>query len=557
VDNTMNTNVLMFNLSLNTRETTDFHVTPISTTMEYTQYKGTITIPEEPSGTVVSISVVTTTTPRSFSVTAQGKETFYFLTSISTSLDSLDPNKSAFVNFLDARNDLVNLHGTHVDAWSNIWQSRIEISGDFRLSQVVNASQYYILNSVRQDWPYSLSPGSLASNGYNGHVFWDCETWMYPALLLTHPDIANGGLLQYRFDRMKGAAKKALSYNRGYSGLMFPWESAFTGEEVCPSSAPTGELEQHISGDIVFAFRQYYYLTKDLVWLENVYPLIAGVARFWSSRVVYDAIRDQYLIDGVIPPDEYAVNVNNSVYTNVVASISLDFAVFCGKLLNRATPAIWTTIGSKLRIPLNTTLMLHPEYDNYKGETIKQADVILLGFPLMYSMATVLRKNDLVYYQERTDRQGPAMTYAMETIAWLELGNMDEASKVWDEAWANAHDPFMVWTETPTGGTVNFITGAGGFLQAVLFGYGGIRLSKDMITFSPQLPPLVKAIQFGQINYLNNKLRISFDDKTVSVTKTNPEGQSLSLKTSLGDTFSLIQNKTATFPRGPFSVSSQ
>ena len=27
----------------------------------------------------------------------------------------------------------------------------------------------------------------LSGLGYNGHVFWDTELWMYPALLVMHP----------------------------------------------------------------------------------------------------------------------------------------------------------------------------------------------------------------------------------------------------------------------------------------------------------------------------------------------------------------------------------
>jgi len=215
---------------------------------------------------------------------------------------------------------------------------------------------------------------------------------MYPGLLLTRPSLVKGGLLQYRLNNQKGAAQKALSYNDGYQGLMFPWESAFTGEEVCPSWAPTGQLEQHISGDISFAFQQYWDVTKDVSWLKSVYPLIYGIAQFWASRVTYNPKLDDYEILGVIPPDEYAVNVDNSVYTNVVASYSLNFAVNCGKLLNASTPVDWTTISSKMKIPIDKTNNVHLEYDTYTGQTIKQADVILLGYPLQYQMTQDMRK---------------------------------------------------------------------------------------------------------------------------------------------------------------------
>lgn len=93
---------------------------------------------------------------------------------------------------------------------------------------------------------------------------------MYPPVLLTNPEIAQGGILQYRINHVEGARQKAKSYvNASYEGIMFPWESAYSGDETCPTWAPTGELEQHITGDVAFAFRQYFQLTNDTQWLQN------------------------------------------------------------------------------------------------------------------------------------------------------------------------------------------------------------------------------------------------------------------------------------------------
>lgn len=92
---------------------------------------------------------------------------------------------------------------------------------------------------------------------------------MYPALLLWQPKIAQS-LLQYRINNVKTAETKALSYNKNYTGAMFPWESAATGSEVCPSWASTGQLEQHITGDIAVAAQQFWYATKNV----SVPPLL-------------------------------------------------------------------------------------------------------------------------------------------------------------------------------------------------------------------------------------------------------------------------------------------
>lgn len=150
-----------------------------------------------------------------------------------------------------------------------------------------------------------LSIAGLASNAYEGHSFWDCETWMYPGLLMLHPDIGRS-LLEYRVARLDEARAKAKSYDAGYEGAMFPWESGATGVEVCPTSAATGQLEQHVSGDIVFAAAQYFLATGDEDWLaSDGLALASGVADFYASRVEVDENLTAHIND-VIPPDEYA-----------------------------------------------------------------------------------------------------------------------------------------------------------------------------------------------------------------------------------------------------------
>jgi len=211
-------------------------------------------------------------------------------------------------------------------------------------------------------------------------------------------------------------------------------------------------------------------------------------------------------------------------------------------------------LPKKIKIPEDVVKNIHLEYDGYDGKLIKQADVILLGYPLMFPMSQERRLNDLVYYEARTDPKGPAMTYAMENIAFLEVGDTGNAARVWPKAWANAKDPFMVWTETPTGGTVNFITGAGGFLQAVLFGYGGIRLMDNEMKFDPQLPPMVSNVVFRSVFYRGNQIHVQFNSDTCTVTKVNQGGTPLVLRKADGSETKLEMQKPLTFHRANFLI---
>jgi trehalose/maltose hydrolase-like predicted phosphorylase len=108
-------------------------------------------------------------------------------------------------------------------AWQELWAGRIDVRGNPALATEVNASEFYLWSSTRDGSDWSISPAGLSSNDYNGHIFWDAETWMYPSLLAQHPTLA-AGLNAYRYQRLGAAEAHAKA--TGYSGARFPWESA-------------------------------------------------------------------------------------------------------------------------------------------------------------------------------------------------------------------------------------------------------------------------------------------------------------------------------------------
>jgi trehalose/maltose hydrolase-like predicted phosphorylase len=404
----------------------------------------------------------------------------------------------------------------HVHAWQDIWDSGLEVAGNVELAKAINSSMYYVLSSISSDWPYGLSPGSLSSNSYNGHSFWDTETWMYPTLCLLHPGLAES-LMMYRINRLDGAIKKAQSYKPPYKGALYPWESALTGIETCPEWAATGLREIHINGDISLAMEQLWNSTHDEAFLRKALPMLEGIADFWVNKAVLDKATDEYHILDVIPPDEYVEHADNSAYTNAVARISIEFTSKVLRLFGYTVPSLYAEVSSKLRMPFDAKNRVHLEYDGYAGQKIKQADVVLLGYPLMVPMSREVRYNDLVYYSERTDYNGPTMTYGMHAVAWLELGMTENATEAFRRSYENQRPPFAVWAEAPSGGAVNFITGAGGFLQGVWAGYGGIRTHELGFFATPRLPPKTTGLRIRGISLLGAAIDLSHNGKTTEL----------------------------------------
>nr|XP_022334710.1 protein-glucosylgalactosylhydroxylysine glucosidase-like [Crassostrea virginica] len=443
-----------------------------------------------------------------------------------------------------------SLESQHIQAWQELWDTgRIDVAGDEELATLTYSSLYYILSSLplseNPDF-IGLSPGDLAHGlMYNGHVFWDQETWMYPPIQLLHNRIGKA-IIRTRTRTLDNAKHQAMM--RGFRGAMYPWESAFSGYDVTPVP-PYFQFEKHITGDIAFAVRQYLYLSRDMDFLlhERGNEMIREIADFWASRVVWNKRTNLYDIYDVMPPDEYHHQVNNSAYTNLVAKISLELPEFVGGLLGQQTKPLYKEVARKMNIPFDETQRYHPEYDGYQqGEKVKQADVILMGFPLMMSMPEDVRKNDLHIYENATPG-GPAMTWGMFAIGHLELNDTLEAGRLFKKQTGNVAAPYNVWTENADGtGAVNFITGMGGFLQSVLFGYGGFRLHPDRIEFQGRLPPSTNSFNVTGLDYLGGSIDFSFLEDISIVKLTKRAKYPLKLKYDDSKVVQLVENEEQT-----------
>ncbi len=362
----------------------------------------------------------------------------------------------------------------HYAAWEALWESDIQIEGDLSVQRDVRAALYHLYSFARKGTAYSLSPMGLSGLGYNGHVFWDTELWMYPPLLVLQPDIARS-LLEYRFERLGAAKQNAFAH--GYEGAMFPWESAGDGSEDTPVWALTGPFEQHISGCIGWATWKYYQVTKDQEWLATRgYPMLREIADFWTSRVEKGADGKLH-INNVVAADEWAENVDDNAFTNAVAILSLQYATEAAKELGLTPNPNWNKTADLipiLRMPDGTVR----EHATYEGEAIKQADVNLLTFPLKLITDEATMRKNLSYYEAKISPNGPAMGYSVLSIIHNKLGSTEKAYELFLRGFRpNQVPPFGVISETAGGTNPYFATGAGGMLQAVLFGFGGLDIT--------------------------------------------------------------------------------
>jgi trehalose/maltose hydrolase-like predicted phosphorylase len=396
---------------------------------------------------------------------------------------------------LEGRERLIRFHNL---AWDELWKSDIGISGDPQSQQDVHSMLYHLYSFCREGTSYSLSPMGLSGLGYNGHVFWDADLWMYPAILVLHPEMARS-LIEYRYKRLDAAKRNAFSH--GYKGAMFPWESAETGVEETPVWALSGPFEHHITACVGIAAWEYFCVTQDKTWLrEKGWPILSATADFWASRVERTS-PGHYDIKNVVAADEWAENVDNDAFTNAAAKACLQDATEAAKILGLSPDPDWMQVAVNIPI-LQIGDGVTREHTAYNGEGIKQADVNLLAYPLKEITDPKQIRKDLQYYQQRIPESGtPAMTQAIFALLYSRLGDGEQAFKFFKDAYTpNLNPPFRVIAETRGGTNPYFATGAGGILQSLLMGFGGLDITPHgIMQVKSSLPAVWKSLTLSGV----------------------------------------------------------
>ena len=395
----------------------------------------------------------------------------------------------------------------HRAAWRELWRSDIAIDGDAQAQTVVHSDLYYLLATSTADTRWPMGACGLTP-GYTGHAFWDSDTWIFPALLLLHPERAKS-LAMFRAHTLPAAQARAKA--RGLKGAMYPWEAdPENGTEQIPFFAHVlSEREIHVNADIAIAQWQYWLATHDRTWLKSSgWPVIRNVADFWASRATWNAQQQRYEIVHVTSVAESYNDVPNDTFTNVSAQKVLDLAATAAALVGERPDPHWAEVASKLYIPFSQAEQRHLDFDaSVPREPLEGSTLGLLSYPsLDLRMSDKVRRNDFDYIMISV-RQGHhephGMSLAPASIAAAAAG--DTASAV---AWLQRNftsglikPPFNARTETATNNTGYFVTASGGFLQNLLYGFTGLRVAEKGLVeaYSPILPAEWKSITLKDI----------------------------------------------------------
>ncbi len=432
-------------------------------------------------------------------------------------------------------------------AWAEVWDAAdVIIEGDDEAQRAIRYSLFQLFIAAPQADPFvSIAAKTMSGFGYRGHVFWDTEIFILPVFTYTHPAIARN-LLLYRYHTLGGARAKARE--AGLDGAQYPWEAALTGEEVTPRFVPgpagkdvriwTGDIELHISSDIAYAVWQYWQATgDDDFMLQYGAEMILDTAVFWASRVEWEPEKNRYEISDVIGPDEYHEHVDNNVYTNYLARWHLGLAQAVLNWLRHSAPAKaaelverlaltgarlekWRDIIAKIYILQDPTTRLFEQFEGYfqrrdvdlaameprsrsvqallgieetnETQVLKQPDVLMLFYLLPDEFDAQTMRVNWDYYTPRTDlTHGSSLAPGIQAILACRMGDADMAYPFFMQAaLIDLHDLRLNTRDGIHGAA------AGAAWQAVVLGFGGLRVTENSLTTQARLPKHWKRLAF-------------------------------------------------------------
>jgi alpha,alpha-trehalose phosphorylase len=410
----------------------------------------------------------------------------------------------------------------------------VELDGDLALQQAVRFALFHVLQAGARAEERAIPAKGLTGSGYDGHSFWDMETYTLPVLTYTAPRAARDALT-WRHSTMDLAAERARVLE--LEGVAFPWRT-IRGQE-CSGYWPAGTAAFHIDADIADAVRRYLFATEDEDFETGPgLDLLVATARLWRSLGHHDA-QGGFRIDGVTGPDEYTALVNNNVYTNLMAARNLRFAADLAVRHPRRAAALevdeeeiaaWRDAATAMVIPYDAELGItqqcdgftrlrrwdfehtpeegyplllhHHNYLLYSSQVVKQADLVMALYLCGDAFDAEQKERDFEYYERITVRDS-SLSAAIQAVVAAEVGHLELAYDYWGEtAFIDLRDLAF---NTRDG---LHLAALAGTWQVAVAGFGGLRDHGDKLHFAPRLPPRLSQLSF-RLLFRGRRLRVA------------------------------------------------
>ncbi|HYH49373.1 MAG TPA: glycosyl hydrolase family 65 protein [Acidimicrobiia bacterium] len=399
----------------------------------------------------------------------------------------------------------------------------VELEGDPQIEHAARFGLFHVLQASARAERRAIPAKGLTGTGYDGHAFWDTETFVLPVLTSSRPEAARDALL-WRHSILPAARARAAAL--GHTGAAFPWRT-IAGEE-CSGYWPAGTAAFHVNADIADAVLRYVDATGDTAFeAEQGLELVVETARLWCSLGHWDR-HGRFRIPGVTGPDEYSALADDNVYTNVMAQQNLRAAAeLAGRHREEAERLgvgesermHWQAAAEATYIPYDAELGVHPQaegftdhavwdfertradhyplflnfpyFDLYRRQVVKQADLVL-AMQLRDDAFTAEEKaRNFAYYEALTVRDSSLSAITQAVLA-AELGHLDLAYDYLSEV--SHMDLGDLHNNTRNGLHMASLAGA---WTIVVAGFGGLRARAGRLCLAPKVPTGISRLSFN------------------------------------------------------------
>ena len=421
------------------------------------------------------------------------------------------------------------------DFWD---RADVELDGDAEVQQAVRFALFHILQSGARAEERAIAAKGLTGPGYDGHTFWDTESFVLPVLTYTAPDAVRDAL-GWRHHTLPLARERAQTLH--LSGAAFPWRTIH-GEE-CSGYWPAGTAAFHISADIADAVVRYQQATGDEAFARDIgLELLVETARMWRSLGHHDS-RGRFRIDGVTGPDEYSSVADNNVYTNLMAQRNLREAFRAARRFGEQAAALgvdaeestsWRDAAEAMTIPYDDRRGVHPQaeafteherwdftstrpeqyplllhfpyFQLYRKQVVKQADLVLAMHLRGDAFDADQKARNFAYYEGLTVRDS-SLSACTQAVLAAEVGHLELAYDYLGEA--ALIDLEDLQHNTRDGLHIASLAGA---WLATVAGLGGLRDHDGVLSFAPRLPAALARLAF-RLSYRGRRLLVEVHDR--------------------------------------------
>lgn len=418
--------------------------------------------------------------------------------------------------------------------FSAFWQGAgIELEGDDALLQGLRFNLFHLLQSAGHDGRTNISAKGLTGEGYEGHYFWDTETYVLPMFLFVQPEKARG-LLLYRYGILDAARQRAREMGHP-RGALYAWRTI--GGKECSAYYPAGTAQYHINADIAFAVKRYVEATEDMDFLCRYgAEMLIETARLFLDLGFYNENRGgKFCINHVTGPDEYNAVVNNNCYTNLMAAENLRYAAQVLEWLRARRPeeerrlreklslepqeeSEWLRAAENMYIPYDEGKKIYLQDDGfldrvpwplesiprenfplllhyhplviYRHRVCKQADMVL-AMMLLRDRFTLDEKRRCFEYYDPITTHDSSLSLATFSVLASEIGEQEKA-------YAYFHGTARLDLDDTHNNTKDglHMANMAGTWMDLTSGFAGMYAGSNGLFFNPTLPQAIRRYAF-------------------------------------------------------------